>query len=366
MVARIGAESPSASTAKGLSRRTTVTLAAAVIAAAALLAGGRQQSAPPPVGRVTAGQAWPRAARADFPDLPVSPLLFLDARTVVGTLPTRDGAHQRLVIQTPGGPDRELRRLPADGNPQFGSVTAAGGRLVWAELAEHRPWQLWTADLAGGPARRLVPDAGDVTFPGNQHDLVIAQDQVYWAVAAGERATVIRSVPLVGGPPTGRTLDGQWSLSTWPWLTDEASAGTGTTRLRDMATGRQIRISVPAHQLAGCTLSWCRVMVMNPGGALAGIDLMHPDGSGRRRIAGGGAQAAVTDVAVLDRFEILSEPAPDSDLTGAAGLLVYDIATGRTVTISSAAGGVFTHDGMLWWSTGETDLVWHTLDLRTA
>jgi hypothetical protein len=140
----------------------------------------------------------------------------------------------------------------------------------------------------------------------------------------------------------------------------------GTTRLHDMTTGRQVRVSTSARELASCTPTWCRVMVMNPGGALASIDLMHPDRSGRRRIAGSGAQAVVTDIAVLDRFEILSEPSPDSDLTGTAGLLVYDIATGRTVTLSAAASGVYTHDGILWWSTGETDLIWHVLDLHTA
>jgi hypothetical protein len=96
------------------------------------------------------------------------------------------------------------------------------------------------------------------------------------------------------------------------------------------------------------------------------LALAQPDGSARRQIAGAGARAAVTDVAVLDRFEILSEPTASSDLTGTAGLLVYDIATGRTVTVSPAASGVYTHDGVLWWPTGQVDLAWHTLDLRTA
>src|SRR5690349_11720610 len=61
-------------------------LAAALVAAAALLAGGRHAAAPAsPPGRVALAQAWPGAARADLPDLLVSPLLFLDATTVVGT-----------------------------------------------------------------------------------------------------------------------------------------------------------------------------------------------------------------------------------------------------------------------------------------
>jgi hypothetical protein len=43
------------------------------------------------------------------------------------------------------------------------------------------------------------------------------------------------------------------------------------------------------------------------------------------------------DVALLDRFEVLSETGPDSDLTGTAGLIVYDLLAGRTVDVSAAA-----------------------------
>jgi hypothetical protein len=92
----------------------------------------------------------------------------------------------------------------------------------------------------------------------------------------------------------------------------------------------------------------------------------RPDGTGRGSIAGAGDRPAVIDVAVLDRFVILSQPDPNTMLTGTAALRVYDLATGRTVTLSTAASGVYTHDGVLWWSTGETSPVWHILDLRTA
>jgi hypothetical protein len=96
------------------------------------------------------------------------------------------------------------------------------------------------------------------------------------------------------------------------------------------------------------------------------VDLMHPDGTARRPVAGPGARSAVDDVAVLGRFAIFTEPDAFSDLTGSAALIVYDLATGRTVLVSPAAGGVATHDGLLWWSTGQNVLLWHTLDLRTA
>jgi hypothetical protein len=108
-------------------------------------------------------------------------------------------------------------------------------------------------------------------------------------------------------------------------------------------------------------------MVVAAGGDLIGIDVLHPDGSARRRVAGSGASAAIVDVAPLDRFEILSETGPTSDVTGSAPLLVYDLTTDRTVDISADVNGVFYRAGVLWWVTGDQDnTVWHTLDLRTA
>ncbi|MDT5030635.1 MAG: hypothetical protein QOC94_806 [Actinoplanes sp.] len=72
------------------------------------------------------------------------------------------------------------------------------------------------------------------------------------------------------------------------------------------------------------------------------------------------------DVALLDRFEVLSETGPDSDLTGTAGLIVYDLLAGRTVDVSAAAVMAFARGGVLWWSTGDQEtLMWHTLNLRT-
>ena len=124
-------------------------------------------------------------------------------------------------------------------------------------------------------------------------------------------------------------------------------------------------------ELTTCDPVWCRVMVLSTvqggSGGLVRIDLMHPDGTGRRRIAGSAAGAAIIDVAELNRFEILSEAGPNADLTGTEGLLVYDIATGGTVDVSTAVSAAFSCGGVLWWSTGDQDAtIWHTIDLRTV
>jgi hypothetical protein len=366
----VTAEPPSS--AAGRHRvRTAVTLMAALLAAGALLIGGRHEKRPPVASqRMSIGQAWPRAAQAELPNLLVTPKLFLNATTAVGTVPTRDGTFLRLAVETVDGRQRELHRLPADVNPQFENVTAAGDELIWTEATDRRRLQLWTANLrTGGPARRLTADTGDALFFGTRYDLVVAGGRVYWAAAPDSdraRATQIRSVALTGGPVRVREEPGEWALTAWPWLTDNPAGPSSTVRLRNMDSGRDVQVATSGVESSTCTPTWCRVLVM-AGDRLARIDVMHPDGSGRRRVAGSGAQAAVADVAVLNRFEILAEPHPDSDLTGTASLLVYDIGTGRTVTVTAAAAGAFTGIGILWWSTGDPDnLVWHTLDLRTA
>jgi hypothetical protein len=171
---------------------------------------------------------------------------------------------------------------------------------------------------------------------------------------------------LTGGRVQVRDVPGEWALSAWPWLTDDDGNQSVTTRMLNLNTGRQVTVTASGPELLTCSPVWCRAMVMNNTG-LDHIDLVHPDGTARRRIAGGGAKEAVTDVAVLNRFEILSEPGPQSDLTGTAGLLVYDISTGNTVDLSADAESVFTRNGMIWWSTGDEETtLWHSLDLRTA
>jgi hypothetical protein len=344
----------------------------ALLAAGALLIGGPSVVTPKsPSVRTTAALAWPGARRADIPgNLADGPLfqvdLFIDASTAVGTAPTPDGSAQRLLVRHPDGSLRLLRRLPTAADPQFDQVTADADNLYWTETTQARPWQIWTAPLRGGPARRLTADTGNATFYGNQYDLVSAGERLYWtALPAGTKKTEIRSVALAGGPVQVRTEPGVWALSAWPWLTDNGSQA-GTSTLRNLDTGREIAVVTSGPESLNCNPAWCLALVMNSID-LDHIDLVHPDGTGRHRIAGRGAQTVVEDVAVLDRFQILSEPGPNSDLTATATLLVYDLRTGNTVVLSAEAGSVFTRNGVLWWSTGDQELAtWHSIDLRTA
>jgi hypothetical protein len=347
-------------------------LTVALVAGGALLAYGPDEPKPAPGERVALAAAWPGAQRADLrgnlPDGPIfHPGIFLDARTAVGTAPSPDGTAERLVLRAADDSIRELRRRPLAAAPEFGAFAIGGDDLVWTESAKGVPTEIWTARTTGGPARRLTTDTGNAVFFGSQWDLVLADGRVHWAAAAeGEEVTEIRSVALTGGAVAVRAEPGVWALTAWPWLTDGGGDQAGTTRLRNLATNRDTPVESSGAELVTCAAAWCRVLVMN-GDGLARIDLMHPDGSARRRVAGSTAGAAITDVAVLDRFEILSETRPDSDLTGTAGLLVHDLRTDRTVEITAAADGAFSRGGVLWWATGDQDsLVWHTVDLRTV
>jgi hypothetical protein len=355
------------------SRRTAAALLVALAAGGVLLSTepDRGDSAAPP-GPITAAAAWPGARRADLPGTladgtTFDPELFLTADTVLGTAPSRDGRRARLLLRTTGGL-RELRRLPTGTAPGFDDFVVAGDDVAWAESADEGPISIWSINLRNGrPARRLTADTGNAVFYGGQNDLVVAGGRVHWAASAADPAvTEIRSVALTGGPVTVRQERGTWGLSTWPWLTDAAGGPSSQIRLRDLSTGREVRVAMSAGDAAECSPVWCRVMVSDSRG-LVRIDLMRPDGSARRRIAGAGTLAAVVDVAILDRFEILSQAVPGSDVTGVAGLRVYDISTGDTVDIAAGAGSAFARAGVLWWSTGSAEAArWHSLDLRTA
>jgi hypothetical protein len=115
---------------------------------------------------------------------------------------------------------------------------------------------------------------------------------------------------------------------------------------------RHVPVRLPAGVVAACTTTWCQVQRPGPhgptGSDLAGLDLVHPDGSGRQHMAGAGTATAVVDVALFDRFEILSVSAP----AGATGIppqqvLLYDARHRRTAQLASAATTVQARDGAI-------------------
>jgi hypothetical protein len=342
----------------------------------ALAAGGVLLAAPAP-GRkpaapVSAAIAWTHAQRDTIPaNLPdgtaYTPAIFLDAHTSVGTAESPDGKFLRLVLTGGDAPVRQLRSLPVGEHPSFQTFALAGDVLAWAEGTDDGHRRLWSMNLRDSrPARQLTADTGQAAFYQSQYDLVIADGRLHWAARGAGRDTEIRSVALTGGPVTVRTEPGTWELSAWPWLVNGVNQAAGATALRNLATGQDVAVpTIRKRSTTDCSPSWCRVVSLAGDGSNR-IELMRPDGTSRKRIAGDAA-TAIADVAPLDRFEVFSQVGPNSELTGTTEVLVYETTTKRTVEINPSAGKVFYRAGVLWWSTGNLEsVVWHSIDLRTV
>jgi len=347
-------------------------LGTALAASAALLVVPPAGLKPKPSAPVPAAAAWPRAQRGAIPaslkdGTAYEPLIFLDARTSVGTAESKDGRSLRLLLRRADASVRELRSLPVAKDPSFQTFAIDGNELAWAEGTRGRTSGLWAINLQDGkPAREVTADTGDAIFYRSQYDLLIAEGRLHWAAAGAAGATEVRSVALTGGPVDTRVEAGNWELSAWPWLVNGVTEAVGTTRLRNLATNQDVAVIGAGRRSAtNCSPTWCRVATLSRDG-FNRIDLMHPDGTARRRIAGGTATTVIADVAPLDKYDILAQTGPTSDLSGNAELIAVEIATHRTVEVSPDAGRVSYRDGVLWWSTGNLDsFVWHSLDLRT-
>jgi hypothetical protein len=347
-------------------------LITALAAGGALLAMPSAGSSTPPPALVSAVAAWPQAQRGTVqPRLPdgteYRPGIFRDARTSIGTADTTDGRQLRLLLRGADDSVREIRRLPRDRHPSFQSFTIDGDLLVWMESTGGGALELWTAGLAGGPARRLTADAGRALSYQSQDDLVVAGGRVHWVAAGAGEVTEVRSIALTGGPVRRLPQAGRWKLSTYPWLVNGVNDAAGTTLLRDLTTGREVRVAPAGRRTTtACNPAWCRVAALAEDGTNR-IELMRPDGTDRARIAGDAASTVLTDVTPLDRFEVLVQVGPNSELTGNNQLIVFELATRQTVEVSPDAGSVSYRGGVLWWTTGNLDaVVWHSLDLRTV
>ncbi|HEY2948215.1 MAG TPA: hypothetical protein VGJ53_07425 [Micromonosporaceae bacterium] len=329
-------------------------------------------------GEQTLAEAWPHAKQATLvgfvPDGPAySPLYFLDTRTSVGTAPSRDGEYIRLLLRGRDGTLRELHRLPYRDSPQFGGFTLAGDTLAWAESTigpeGSGATRMWAIDLGpGGAPHALTSDTGDVAFFNSDYDTVIADGRLHWVAVAPSQdpVTEARSVALTGGPVTRRDLAGGWAMTRWPWLVSAGAGQAGPTRLHNLVSGQEVTIGGPATELVTCSPSWCRALVLAGDGSPSRTDLVRPDGTDRRRIAGSTTTAALIDVAVLDRFEVLTRAGAEGPPTSSQELLLYDVKQRRTVLVATAVGMVLCRAGVLWWSTGDNEaLAWHVLDLRT-
>jgi hypothetical protein len=346
------------------------TLVAALSTSGVLLAvpsAGHAKAAPP----LTAEQAWPQARRGSIPQnladgTAYEPIVFLDAQTSVGAAPSRDGKTQRLLVRRADGTVRQLQTVASALDPSFPAAAVAGSTLVWV-ASTTRGEELFSTDLRNAAApRRLTSDMGDARVYQSQYDLVVAEGQVHWVAPGPGNDTQLRSVALTGGPVAVRDQPGDWALSAWPWIVDGITAGSGATTLHNLTTGENRSVPTTSRGVTACSPAWCQLVSITKEGD-SRIEVMHPDGSARRTAAYGEPTTVITDVAVLDRFEVFSQQTDTSALTGDVELLAYDVTTRSTVEISPEAFAVSYRAGVLWWSTGtQQSFLRHALDLRTV
>jgi hypothetical protein len=324
----------------------------------------------PPTPLQTVAQVWPNAKHATLNQTladgtDYQPLLYLSATESVGSARTKDGKGLRLLHLAADGKTREIRLIPTEKDPSFPAATLAGTLLVWVESTTRGHQEVWAADVRGGAARRLTADAGDARFYQSQYDLVAAAGRVYWVAQGPDGTTQVRSVAVGGGPTDVRVEPGTWSFAGWPWLSNGVVSSAGTSTLRDVTTGQNVAVPQTSRGVTACSPTWCQVVSITKDGD-SRIQLLHPDGTDPHTVATGTPETVISDVAVLDKFEVFANLTPTSELTGNVQLLMYELKTRRTVEISPDCFAVSYRAGILSWSTGtQQSFIRHALDLRT-
>jgi hypothetical protein len=337
-------------------------------------AGGPASASPAASGPPALAAVWPGAKPftipASFPDgSTYTPTVVVDAGTSIGTATSSDGQRTDLAVVPAGGPPRVLQSQSVNDGGSFDGVTVTAERIYWMHTLSDSNGKahvtLWSAARSGGQAVQVTADTGAPVFYGSRYDVQQVGDRLYWAAARPDRPdqTELRSVALTGGAVTVRVLDGAWSLSAWPWLVTAPGAAGTPMRLHNLGTGAVTQVNVPANRQAACSPTWCRIVPDRAGGSET--DLLRPDGSDRRVIGDSGAAAIDSDVALLDRFEVLMSVKPSNTQITVSRLALYDITAKRSVVVENAATNAGGRGDFIWWATGDNEtLAWHGLDLR--
>ncbi len=363
--------------------RTWITVAAALAVIGLLLglpapkraatAGPGTTASPSPTGP-TLASVWPDAKPfplpAVFPDgSTYTPTMIIDPTTSLGTVSSADGQRTDLDLVDAGTP-RVLQSQLVSAGGSYDGLTVVGDRVYWMHTLSDATGKahvtLWTAPRPAGPSRQLSADVGAPVFYGSQYDVQAVGDRLYWAAARPGRQdqTEIRSIGLTGGTVSVTVVDGTWAMSRWPWLVTAPSASDQPMRVRNLTTGEVVTVKAPANKQVSCSPTWCRMIPDNAAQATE-TDLIRPDGTDLRRIGDQSVAAIASDVALLDRYEVLMAVVNAAGQVPVSRLTLYDIAHRRSVLIAPAATNAGARGTYLWWSTGDNEtLAWHGLDLR--
>jgi hypothetical protein len=329
-----------------------------------------------PAGPATLAHLWPRARpvtlAATLPTGDIyTPLLILDATTSLG-LTSRPGAQGSvLVLLTDPARPRPLQNLSPGTGDTVEAAAATPDRVFWLRSVDGSgggPEQasIWTARRDGGPAQVLSTEAGPATTSGSEFDLQVADGRLYWTTAPPGPAptTELRSIALSGGPVRVQTLPGSYALTTWPWLTTTLGGIGGVNELRNAVTGQRVPVATGTGDQPTCTPTRCRIQASTTTGTR--ITYGRPDSSGPRVVPPDAGTPATVDVALLDRFAVLTAPTSTDVNSALQRLVLDDLTANRQVTVDIGVTRVGGYGSWLWWSTGDQEtLTWHLLDLST-
>jgi hypothetical protein len=300
------------------------------------------------------------------------PLLMVNATTAFGMATSADFSTSRLILRTTTEDIRVLRTFNGRARPSVVGEVLAGTDLFWLETgpspAGQRETVLWRASTNGGDAMELARDASDVLYYDTSYDLQVVDGHVVWAAAdhpSGNdpQRAEIRTVPVEGGPASVRTLDRLYALSAWPWVTTPTSTPHTDAEVLNLVTGERRVAPAGPNEILICSPVWCRVTTLLHRGLSVTVDMQHFDGSARRQVGGPTLMPINSDVALIDRFEVLSSVGPAAATT--QQLWLHDLTDDRLVLFAEATGtNIGSRGSFLWWSTGDNETaVWHTVDL---
>ncbi|MBO3753151.1 hypothetical protein J5X84_44570 [Streptosporangiaceae bacterium NEAU-GS5] len=248
---------------------------------------------------------WPHAVSrvpAHAPDGPAYEVIMaLDAKhLLLATVPRLPPSKWPFVFDperfdvydTASKTSTELTRLPRTPgltNYNIDDVAVSERHIVWQTTAfknadEDLVVEMWYVPRSGGQAVLLRSshrfEHASPERRGNNPLFQIVADDVVWQ--SGSR---LYRIPLTGGTPTQTVLrrlkDGD-SLLTWPWIGHAAIRWDAPKILRNIVTGRTIRVRPhPGATRLSCEPRWCT-------GITKGHHPMvqRPDGSGFRVLPG--------------------------------------------------------------------------------
>jgi hypothetical protein len=351
-------------------------VAAGLVVLGVLIALPAARPAAAPAGAATLLDVWPGARpvtlAATLPTGDIyTPLLVLDATTSLG-MTSRPGAQDSvLVLLTDPARPRPLQTLSPSTGDNVEAVAATPDRVFWLRSVDGSgggPEQasVWTARRDGGPAQPLTTTAGPATTSSSQFDLQVADGRLYWTtVSPGSVPTTeLRSIAVSGGPVRVQSFPGSYGLTTWPWLTTTLGGIGGVNELRNAVTGQRVPVATGSADQPTCTPTRCRVQTSTASGTR--ITYGRPDGTGRRVVPPDAGTPATAEVALLDRFAVLTAPTSTDVNSALQRLVLDDLTADRRVTMDVGVTRVGGYGSWLWWSTGDQEtLTWHLLDLST-